>query len=159
MLALVVVLFFANLVSVLREMSAKSAAQKALDMAASIDHLRFQMMQNRLALEGYVLTGSPDPLNQFRSGMDTFEKDLADARGKAYSDGQRTALMQLEQRNKNWYNDFATPLLDKGKQVELGNADGAAIQLAYISAKNSWDKEPQPDESIDAAAKDNQREL
>src|SRR5581483_6096806 len=88
-----------------------------------------------------------------------FDKDLADARSKAYSEGQRTALTQLEQRNHLWFTEFATPLLEKGKQVELGNANGSDVQITYIQAKNSWDKEPQPDEALDAATNDNAKEL
>ena len=40
MLLLVVVLFVANLVSVFRERSAKTAAETALNMASAIDRLR-----------------------------------------------------------------------------------------------------------------------
>ena len=159
MLLLVIALFCANFVSVMRERSAKAAAQSAIDMAASIDKLRFQMMQNRLALESYILTGGPEPLGQFRSGMETFGRELIQARDKAYSDGQRNALSQLEERNKAWYLEFATPLLQKGKEVEQGNATGGDIQISYIQAKNSWDKQPQPDEALDAAAGDNEKEL
>jgi methyl-accepting chemotaxis protein len=159
MLLLVVVLFGANLISVGREVSAKKAAQSALDMSAAIDKLRFQMMQNRLSLESYVLTGGPDPLSQFKVGMDAFDTDLREARNKAYSEGQRGALSQLEERNRAWYTDFATPLLEKGKQVELGNASGGDVQITYIQAKNSWDKQPQPEDALDAAARDNEREL
>jgi methyl-accepting chemotaxis protein len=159
MLALVLVLFIANFLSVVRERDAKKAAETALSMSSAIDRLRFQMMQNRLALESYVLTGSSEPLNQFRSGMDAFDRDLANARAKAYSEGQRNALTQLEQRNHLWYTEFAIPLLEKGKQVELGNATGSDVQITYIQAKNTWDKEPQPDEALDAATNDNAKEL
>jgi methyl-accepting chemotaxis protein len=159
MLALVVVLFITNILSVFREKGAKSASENALAMASAIDTLRFQMMQNRLSLESYVLTGSPEPLNQFRSGMDSFDKDLSSARSLATSDAQHAALSQLEKRNKAWYTDFASPLLEKGKQVEQGNANGSDVQITYIQAKNSWEKEPQPEESLDAAAKDNQTEV
>lgn len=159
MICLVVMLFVANAISVRREREAKAAAQTALDMASAIEKLRFQMMQNRLALDGYVLTGSPDPLTQFRSGIIMFDRLLADARNKAYSDGQHAALNDLEQRNRNWYTNFAAPLLDKGHQVELGNADGAAVQIAYIQAQNTWSREPQPDQALDNAEKDNEREL
>lgn len=159
LLLLVVVLFGANFLSVMRERSAKAAAQSALDMAAAIDKLRFQMMQNRLALESYVLTGGPEPLGQFKAGMEVFARDLAEARRRAYSDGQALALNRLEERNKAWYSEFATPLLQKGKEVEMGTATGGDVQIAYIQAKNSWDKQPQPDEALDAAAKDNEREL
>jgi len=101
-IALVVVLFIANAASVIREKSAKADAQTAIDMQGTIERLRMQMMENRVALSGYVLTGGPSTLAKFNSGMDLFDRLLADARTKAYSDGQRNALKDLENRNRNW---------------------------------------------------------
>ena len=72
MLLLVVVLFLANAVSVKRERDAKQAAETAINMASAIDRLRFQMMQNRLALDGYVLTGGPGPLGNFTRRRGSF---------------------------------------------------------------------------------------
>jgi hypothetical protein len=56
-LAMVVVLFLVNLVAVQREHSAKAAASQALQMAQTNDKIRFQMMQNRLYLSNYLLSG------------------------------------------------------------------------------------------------------
>jgi methyl-accepting chemotaxis protein len=159
MLLLVVVLFLANAVSVKRERDAKQAAETAINMASAIDRLRFQMMQNRLALDGYVLTGGPGPLSNFHAGVEAFDKQLADARAKAYSDGQRSALKELEDRNKMWYQKFAVPLMEVGKSVEMGNSSAAEVQMKYIAVTTDWASNAQPDDALDAAEKDNEKEL
>src|SRR5437016_1448137 len=56
-LAMVVVLLLVNLVAVEREHSAKTAAQQSMEMSDATDHLRSQMMQNRLFLSNYLLSG------------------------------------------------------------------------------------------------------
>ena len=159
MIALVVLLFAANALSLRREADAKAAAQSALDMANSIEKLRMQMMENRVSLSAYVLTGGPVPLAKFTTGSDNFNHLLADARSRAYSDGQRNALKDLEDRNKNWYDKFAKPLLEIGKSVADGNASGADVQIKYISVSSDWANNPQPDEALDAAERDNAKEL
>ena len=161
MICLVVLLFGANVISVMRERDAKHAAQAALDMAGAIDKLRFQMMQNRMALESYVLTGGPEPLARFKAGIQTFDENLADARAKAYSEGQRTALKDLEERNRTWTQKFAAPLLDVGGAVAMGNASAAEVQMKYIAVTADWsDKNnAKPEDALDAAAKDNEKEL
>ena len=56
-LVMVVVLFAVNLAAVYREHSAKAAASQALQLADATDKIRFQMMQNRLYLTNYLLSG------------------------------------------------------------------------------------------------------
>ncbi|ABF40775.1 methyl-accepting chemotaxis sensory transducer [Candidatus Koribacter versatilis Ellin345] len=158
-IALVVVLFIASFLSVMRERSAKAAAQTAIDMQSAIEKLRMQMMENRVALAGYVLTGGPAPLAKFNSGVEEFDHLLSDARSKAYSEGQRTALKELEDRNRNWKEKFALPLIQVGKSVEMGNATATDVQLKYITVSNEWAGQPQPDEALDNAERDNAQEL
>src|SRR5207244_3955779 len=56
-LAMVLVLFLINLVAVQREHSAKAAASQALGLADATDKVKFQIMQNRLYLSNYLLSG------------------------------------------------------------------------------------------------------
>ena len=56
-LSMVVVLFIVNLVAVQREHAAKEAARVSLDLAAATNEVRFQMMQDRLYLSNYLLSG------------------------------------------------------------------------------------------------------
>ena len=56
-LAMVVVLFLVNLTAVQREHAAKAAAAQSMELADSTDAVKFQMMQNRLYLSNYLLSG------------------------------------------------------------------------------------------------------
>src|SRR4029077_17512019 len=70
-LAMVVVLFAVNLTAVYREHSAKAAASQALQLADATDKIRFQMMQNRLYLTNYLLSGDSREADHVNDGVHT----------------------------------------------------------------------------------------
>ena len=75
-LAMVVVLFLVNLVAVQREHSAKAAASQALQMAETNDKIRFQMMQNRLYLSNYLLSGDTREVERLNDGLHILEDKM-----------------------------------------------------------------------------------
>src|SRR5438270_13133734 len=68
-LAMVVVLFLINMIAVEREHSAKAAAQQSMDMSDATDSVRFQMMQNRLFLSNYLLSGDTREMDRMNDGF------------------------------------------------------------------------------------------
>src|SRR2546430_11925070 len=72
-LAMVLVLFLVNLTAVYREHSAKAAAGKALQLADASDKVRFQMMQNRLYLSNYLLSGDSREVERMNDGARVLE--------------------------------------------------------------------------------------
>ena len=56
-LTMVLVLFLVNWSAVQREHAAKKAAQESLDLKDATNSVRSQMMQNRLYLSNYLLSG------------------------------------------------------------------------------------------------------
>src|SRR5271168_5335041 len=91
-LAMVVVLFLVNLVAVQREHSAKAAASQALQMAQTNDKIRFQMMQNRLYLSNYLLSGDTREVDRLTDGSHILQDSLQVAQNLANSEQQKTAL-------------------------------------------------------------------
>src|SRR5207244_5970975 len=75
-LAMVLVLFLVNLTAVYREHSAKAAAGKALQLADASDKVRFQMMQNRLYLSNYLLSGDSREVERMNNGARGLEEKL-----------------------------------------------------------------------------------
>ena len=67
-LAMVLVLFLVNYLAVRREHSAKAAASQALERAESTDKIRSQMMQNRLYLSNYLLSGDTRKVDRMNEG-------------------------------------------------------------------------------------------
>ena len=95
-LAMVVVLFLINLVAVQREHSAKAAASQALKMAETTDKIRFQMMQNRLYLSNYLLSGDTREVERLNDGMRILQEQLQNGESLANSDQQKAALEKVQ---------------------------------------------------------------
>src|SRR5579863_6036591 len=90
-LTMVVVLFLVNLTATFRERSAKSAAGQAIHMADVTDNIRFQMMQNRLYLSNYLLSGDTREVDRMREGEHILATKLDEAEKLANSDQEKDA--------------------------------------------------------------------
>ena len=138
-LAMVVVLLLVNLVAVQREHSAKAAASQALAMAETTDRITFQMMQNRLNLSSYLLSGDTRELDRLNEGMRKLNEYLQDSEAKASTDEQRTALENLQKNEQAWMAEFANSVIAKRKEVDAGNATVAELQIFYLQRDaSSW---------------------
>ncbi len=140
-LAMVVVLFLVNLTAVQREHSAKAAASRALEMAEATDQITFQMMQNRLHLSNYLLSGDPREVDRLNEGTRILTEKLQNSQKEANSEQQRLALQKLEKNEQAWMSEFAIPVADKRKDVDAGNATVAELQIYYLQKDApSWMK-------------------
>jgi len=140
-LALVLMLFLVNMIAVQREHAAKNAAAQSLAMAEATDSVRFQMMQNRLFLSNYLLSGDTREMDKMNEGISKLQELINDARSKANSDQQRYALAKVQQSEHDWGLQFAQPLVNKRKEVDAGNATVAELQIFYLQKDAaSWIK-------------------
>ena len=140
-LAMVVVLFLVNLVAVQREHSAKAAASQALKMAETTAKIRFQMMQNRLYLSNYLLSGDTREVEWLNDGIRVLQENLQTAEGLSNSEQQKAALSKVQATEQAWAREFATPLMEKRKDVDSGNATVAELQIFYLQKDaSSWVK-------------------
>src|SRR5437899_3816586 len=157
-LAMVLVLFLVNLTAVYREHSAKAAAGKALQLADASDKVRFQMMQNRLYLSNYLLSGDSREVERMNDGARVLEDKLRMAESLAESDQQRSAIQKVQQTEQNWAREFALPLEEKRKEVDAGNATVAELQIFYLQKDaSSWVRTAT--EYLDLADKENKKIL
>jgi methyl-accepting chemotaxis protein len=140
-LAMVVVLFLVNLVAVQREHNAKAAASQALQMAQTNDKIRFQMMQNRLYLSNYLLSGDTREVERLNDGLRILQDSLQSAQNLANSEQQKAALAKVQASEQNWGRDFGAPLIEKRRDVDSGNATVAELQIFYLQKDaSSWVK-------------------
>jgi methyl-accepting chemotaxis protein len=140
-LAMVIVLFLVNLVAVQREHSAKAASAKALQMADNTDHVRFQMMQNRLYLGNYLLSGDSREVDRMNDGIRQLNEYLQEGQKLASSDQQRSALENVGRNENSWNTEFSGPMLQKRREVDSGNATVADLQIYYLQKDaSSWVK-------------------
>jgi methyl-accepting chemotaxis protein len=155
-LAMVVVLFLVNMIAVQREHAAKASAQQSMEMSDATDTVRFQMMQNRLYLSNYLLSGDTREMDRMNEGIRLLSEDLKKTVSLTSSDQQKAALEKVQQLEQSWTNEFATPLLEKRKQVDSGNVTVAELQIFYLQKDaSSWVKNST--EYLDMASQENKK--
>ena len=131
-LAVVLVLFLVNMAAMLRERSARSAATKSADMEQATEAVRFQMMENRLLLGNYLLSGDTRELDHMNAGVSRLTGLLDHATSLAVSDQERAALGKVKEAEQNWATAFAGSMISKRKDVDAGNATVAELQIFYL---------------------------
>jgi methyl-accepting chemotaxis protein len=140
-LSMVVVLFLVNLLAVQREHAAKAAATASLELADSTNEVRFQMMQDRLYLSNYLLSGDSREVDRMNEGLRMLADKLQQGKNLANSEQERSALDRVQQLEQSWSKEFAQPLIDKRKDVDSGNATVAELQIYYLQKDaSSWVK-------------------
>ena len=133
-LAMVLLLFLVNWSAVQREHSAK-------ELADTTNAVRFQMMQNRLYLSNYLLSGDTREVDRMNEGLRTLNERLERGKVLANSEQVRTALTKVQQLEQAWGKEFSQPLIDKRKDVDSGNATVAELQIYYLQKDaSSWVK-------------------
>jgi methyl-accepting chemotaxis protein len=155
-LTMVVVLFLVNLVAVQREHAAKAAAAASLQLTDATNAVRFQMMQNRLYLSNYLLSGDTREVDRMNDGLRALNSKLEEGRSLANSEQERAALEKVQQLEQTWSKEFAQPLIDKRKDVDSGNATVAELQIFYLQKDaGSWVKNST--EALDVADVENRK--
>ncbi len=138
-LATVLVLLAINLIAVQREHETKAAAQRSIDMTEATSSVRFQMMQNRLHLQNYLLSGDTRDVEKMTEGEHQLSEALHHAQELANSPQQRSSLEKVQASEQAWGSEFADPLVDKRQAVDSGNATVAELQIFYLQkGPNSW---------------------
>ena len=144
-LSMVVVLFLVNWFAVQREHSAKAAAASSLALDDATKAVRSQMMQNRLYLSNYLLSGDTREVDHMNEGLRILNEKLELGKSLAESDKVKTNLVKTQQLETSWGKAFAQPLIEKRKDVDSGNATVAELQIYYLQkdasgwVKNSTD--------------------
>jgi len=155
-LIMVVALFLANWFAVRREHDAKKAAQQSQDLDDATSQVRFQMMQNRLYLSNYLLSGDTREVDRMNDGLRALNEKLEQGKTLASSDQIKSSLTKVQQLEQAWGKEFAQPLIEKRKDVDSGNATVAELQIYYLQKDASaWVKNST--DSLDLAYSENRK--
>ena len=138
-LAILGVLFVVNIITGLVEKSARNTFKVALDSKSMVESVRNQILQNRLDMNNFLLSGDPRDEEKVNKGL----TDIADLikRGEAQvnNDTVHTALIQVESTEASWGDNFAKPLIAKRHQVDSGDATVSDLQIFYLQKDpSSW---------------------
>ncbi len=131
-LLILLILLLVDVGSIWKASSASSEAASTLNSVRTIESVRYQIMQNRLNLNNFLLSGDPRDEDKVNKGF----TDLADAvkNGQSQSSNEflHTALIQVESTEASWADNFAKPLLAKRHQVDSGDATVSDLQIFYL---------------------------
>ena len=132
-------LFILNIFTVRREYNARDAVAATLSDVQSIESVRFQMMENRLYLGNYLLSGDLRDEDRTIKGVSTLFAQLKDSESKASDQTLRNALTQVEDAEHNWNDNFAKPMIAKRHQVDSGDTTVSDLQIYYLQHDpGSW---------------------
>ena len=131
-LAMVVLLFCANYLAVQREHSSKAASAQAMKLKEATGKIRFQVMQNRLYLGNYLLSGDTREIEHMNDGARKLAEILQNSLTLTTSEHQKEDLNKVLSSEQNWAREFGEPLVQKRKDVDSGNATVAELQIFYL---------------------------
>jgi methyl-accepting chemotaxis protein len=99
------------------------------------------MMQNRLFLSNYLLSGDSREVDRMNEGVHQLNDSLQSSMKLTSSEQQRSALDTVQKNENAWATEFAQPMLQKRREVDAGNATVADLQIYYLQKDaSSWVK-------------------
>ncbi len=131
-LGVLVILLLVNLIAGLKQGSARKDASSALESVRTVESVRNQIMQNRLNMNNFLLSGDPRDEEKVNKGLTDIIDLIKRGESQASSDAVRTALIQVESTEASWSDNFAKPLIAKRHQVDSGDATVSDLQIFYL---------------------------
>jgi methyl-accepting chemotaxis protein len=131
-LGVLVVLLLVNLIAGFKQSSARKDAGLALESVRTVEDVRNQIMQNRLNMNNFLLSGDPRDEEKVNKGLSDIVDRIKRGESQASSDAVRTALIQVESTEASWADNFAKPLIAKRHQVDSGDATVSDLQIFYL---------------------------
>jgi methyl-accepting chemotaxis protein len=132
LLALMVVLLAIDILTVEREYTARDTVKATLEDVQAIEGVRYQLMENRLFLGSYLLSGDLRDESKTDGGIKDLEEILKQSEKNTSDGGLRSALSQVEENEGDWAEKFAKPMIAKRHQVDSGDATVSDLQVYYL---------------------------
>jgi methyl-accepting chemotaxis protein len=131
-LAILAILLCVDLASLWKARSASNEAAATLESVRTAEAVRYQIMQNRLNLNNFLLSGDPRDEDKVNRGFGELSDIIKRGQSQSNNEFLRTALIQVESTEASWADNFAKPLLAKRHQVDSGDATVSDLQIFYL---------------------------
>ena len=131
-LAVIAFLFAINVITVIRQYSTRSAADSTLADVKTIEGIRYKMIDNRLTLGNYLLSGDLRDEEKTRKGIAELQDLLKQGESKANDSSLRSALSQVEDNERSWADNFAKDMIAKRHSVDSGDTTVSDLQIFYL---------------------------
>ncbi|HET9744024.1 MAG TPA: methyl-accepting chemotaxis protein [Terriglobales bacterium] len=131
MVGLALLLSLGNIGAIMREHSVKKSTQRSFQLLRDTSALQFQLSQNQIHLNNYLLSGDSSEADKVLSGISQLDEAIHRTELTATAE-ERAPLESLNEAEHQWDERFARPLIEKRKQVDAGNATVAELQIFYL---------------------------
>ena len=131
-LAIMLLLFIISIFSVQRQYTTHAAVAATLSDVQTIESVRYKMIENRLFLGNYLLSGDVRDEEKANKGVADLEEVLRQGESMAADPSLRSALTQVEENERNWADNFAKDMIAKRHHVDAGNGSVADLQVYYL---------------------------
>ena len=131
-LAILAILLVVDLAALWKARSASNEAAATLESVRMAETVRYQIMQNRLNLNNFLLSGDPRDEDKVNHGFTELNDIIKRGQSQTSNDFLRTALIQVESTEASWADNFAKPLLAKRHQVDSGDATVSDLHIFYL---------------------------
>jgi methyl-accepting chemotaxis protein len=131
-LLILLILLFVDFGAIYKTSTASTEASNTLESVRTIEAVRYQIMQNRLNLNNFLLSGDPRDEDKVNKGFTELADLVKQGESKTSNEFLHTALIQVESTEASWADNFAKPLLAKRHQVDSGDATVSDLQIFYL---------------------------
>ena len=131
-LAIMAFLLIVNIFAVLRQYTTRDAVRDSLADVQMIESIRYRIIENRLTLGNYLLSGDLRDEDKTNKGITELESLLKEGEARASTTGVRSTLSQVEDNERGWADQFAKEVIAKRHQVDSGDATVSDLQIFYL---------------------------
>src|SRR4249920_1543387 len=129
---ILLILLLVDIGTIWKASRASSEASATLESVRTTEAVRYQIMQNRLNLNNFLLSGDPRDEEKVNRGFTELSDMVKRGQSETKNDLMRTALIQVESTEASWADNFGKPLLAKRHQVDSGDATVSNLQIFYL---------------------------
>jgi methyl-accepting chemotaxis protein len=120
LLSLMLLGFLFSMVGSYRERQTKAALSNAYDIALATESVRYQVVENHLALSNFLFTGSAVELERLHNGNDRISDLLRAAQAETSDSGLRAGLNRIAAREREWNDNIVEPFVLLHQNVDSG---------------------------------------
>ncbi len=126
------VLLIVDVGAIWKASSANTEVSNTLKDVRAAEAVRYQIMQNRLNLNNFLLSGDPRDEDKVNHGFADLLDVIKRSQANTPNEYLRNGLIQVESTETSWADNFAKPLLAKRHQVDAGDATVSDLQIFYL---------------------------
>ena len=131
-LGIMILLLVTNTFTVRRQFAARSAVASTLVDVQTIESVRYKIMENRLSLGDYLLSGDLRDEDKTRKGLNDLQQLLHQGEGLATDQDLRAALQQVEDNERSWADEFVKMMIAKRHEVDAHKATVSELEVYYL---------------------------